>query len=55
VRWGIGTYRDEKPMRDRVNTALELALDKAGIELPFNTYDLNLKMDKDDSRKDRQI
>jgi len=55
VRWWIGTYRDEKPMLDRVNTALELALDKAGIELPFNTYDLNLKMDKDDSRKDRQI
>ncbi len=49
VRWWIETYRHEKPMLDKVNTALELALDGAGIELPFNTYDLNLKnMDKDD-------
>ena len=43
VRWWIDTYRNEKPMLDKVNTALELALDGAGIELPFNTYDLNLK------------
>jgi hypothetical protein len=28
---------------DKVNTALELALDAAGIDLPYDTYDLNLK------------
>jgi small-conductance mechanosensitive channel len=43
VRWWIDTYRDEKRMLDQVNNALELALDQAGIELPFNTYDLNLR------------
>lgn len=46
VRWWIDTYRDEKFMLDKVNTALELALDKAGIELPNITYDLNLKKEK---------
>jgi small-conductance mechanosensitive channel len=43
VRWWIETYKDEKSILDQVNTALELELDKAGIELPFDTYDLNVK------------
>ncbi len=46
VRWWIDTYKDEYPMLDEVNTALELALDEAGIELPNNTYDLNVKMNE---------
>jgi small-conductance mechanosensitive channel len=29
---------------DRVHRALLDALDQAGIEMPFTTYDLNLKM-----------
>jgi small-conductance mechanosensitive channel len=49
VRWWIDTYRHEKHMLDKVNTALELALDKAGIDLPFNTYDLRVRMDDVDS------
>jgi small-conductance mechanosensitive channel len=49
VRWWIDTYRDEKPMLDKVNTALELALDQAGIELPNSTYDLNLRTQDGDS------
>jgi small-conductance mechanosensitive channel len=49
VRWWIHTYRDEKPMLDRVNTALELELDRAGIDLPNNTYDLNLRTQDGDS------
>jgi small-conductance mechanosensitive channel len=49
VRWWIDTYRDEKKMLDQVNIALELSLDQAGIELPFNTYDLNLRTQDGDS------
>ena len=49
VRWWIDTYRDEKPMLDQVNTALELELDRAGIDLPNNTYDLNLRTQNGDS------
>jgi small-conductance mechanosensitive channel len=44
VRWWIDTYRDENIMLDRVNTALEIELDKVGIELPYDTYDLNVRM-----------
>jgi hypothetical protein len=36
-------------MLDRVNTALELELDRAGIDLPNNTYDLNLRTQDGDS------
>jgi small-conductance mechanosensitive channel len=54
VRWWIDTYRDEKRMLDQVNTALELTLDQAGIELPFNTYDLNVRMDDVDSIRAEQ-
>ena len=46
VRWWIDTYRDEKIMLDKVNAALELALDEAGIELPNITYDLYMKKDE---------
>ena len=46
VRWWIDTYKDEKPMLDKVNSVLELALGDAGIELPNNTYDLNVKMNE---------
>ena len=44
VRWWIDNYNNEKRMLDRVNAALERALDEAGIELPNTTYDLHLKM-----------
>ncbi len=46
VRWWIDTYKDEYLMLDKVNTALELTLGEAGIELPNNTYDLNVKMNE---------
>ena len=46
VRWWIDTYQDEKRMLDKVNSALELALGEAGIELPNNTFDLNVKMNE---------
>jgi small-conductance mechanosensitive channel len=45
VRWWIDNYDDENPMLDQVNAALESALDEAGIDMPFNTYALNVRME----------
>jgi len=45
VRWWIDSYVSENPVLDKVNQALEVALDKAGIDMPFDTYDLNVKME----------
>ena len=33
---------EPRRMFDSVNTALQGALDEAGIETPFNTYDINI-------------
>ena len=44
VRWWVEDYHKERHMIDKVNTALEVALDKAGINMPFDTYNLNVKM-----------
>jgi small-conductance mechanosensitive channel len=46
VRWWIPTYADTRRVYDRVNTTLQNALDAAGIEMPFTTYDINIKMDE---------
>ena len=45
VRWWIDTIDDEYPMLDRVNAALESALDEAGIDMPLHTYALNVRME----------
>lgn len=42
VRWWIDSYSDEYPMLDKVNAAIEVALAKAGIDMPFNTYELDI-------------
>jgi small-conductance mechanosensitive channel len=42
VRWWIHSYVDTRRMFDRVNTALQLALDQAEIKTPFNTLDINI-------------
>ncbi len=44
VRWWIESYRDTRRMFDKVHTALQHALDEAGIECPFPTQTLNLQM-----------
>ena len=49
VRWWIRSYEDTRRFYDRMNTALQNALDEAGIEMPFTTYDINVKMDKRDA------
>ena len=46
VRWWIDTIDQIFPMRDRVNAAVESALEEAGIDMPFDTYDLNVKTEE---------
>lgn len=40
VRWWIASYKDKRRVIDRVNTAIQNALDKAGIESPYPTQSL---------------
>ncbi len=48
VRWWIGSYVDTRRMFDQVHTALQNALDEAGIECPFPTQTLNLQVGQAD-------
>jgi small-conductance mechanosensitive channel len=43
VRWWIESYRDTRQMFDKVHTALQHAVDAAGIDCPFPTQTLNLQ------------
>jgi MscS family membrane protein len=43
VRWWIESYVDTRRVLDQVHTALQDALDEAGIESPFPTQKLNLR------------
>ena len=51
ARWWINSYINENPILDKVNAGLEVALDEAGIDMPFDTYNLNVKMQ--DEKPDR--
>jgi small-conductance mechanosensitive channel len=42
VRWWIHSYTDTRRMFDRVNTALQTALEENGIKTPYNTLDINI-------------
>lgn len=42
VRWWIDSYVDTRRMFDAVNTALQNALDDAGVDMPFTTFDINI-------------
>jgi MscS family membrane protein len=46
VRWWIESYADTRRVEDRVHTALQHALDEAGIESPFPTQSVNLVMEQ---------
>ncbi len=48
VRWWIESYVDTRRMFDRVNTTLQKSLDAAGIELSFTTFEVNLKLGKEE-------
>ena len=58
VRWWIHSYVDTRRMFDRVNTALQAALDQAGIKTPFNTLDINIlnmpDTQSDNSQSDKE-
>ena len=43
VHWWIDDVNHQERVLNRVNAAIERALDEAGIEMPHQTYDLNLK------------
>lgn len=45
VRWWIEEKNWERNMQDEVNSAIEVVLNEAGIDMPFNTYALNVKME----------
>ncbi len=45
VRWWIDDVNHEGAMIDQVSEALEAALTKAGIDLPFNTENLIVQVD----------
>jgi acyl-CoA dehydrogenase len=45
VRWWIESYVDTRRIIDRVHTALQYALDEAGIESPFPTQNVNLQVE----------
>jgi small-conductance mechanosensitive channel len=51
VRWWIESYVDTRRIYDRVNTALQNALDEAGIDMPFITYTVNLKTSPEEVMK----
>jgi len=43
VRWWIESYIDTRRVIDRVHTALQRALDEAGIESPLPAQNINLR------------
>jgi MscS family membrane protein len=47
VRWWIGSYVDTRRMFDRVHTALQHALDAAGVDMPYPTQNFNLQVERD--------
>ncbi len=51
IRWWIDSYIDTRRMFDTVNQALYTALAGAGIEMPFTTYDVNIKFDGEKSER----
>ena len=62
VQLWINDYKNKYSVLDEVNAALEVALDQAGIDMPFNTYNLNVKMESEetdqavqDTDKDSQV
>jgi MscS family membrane protein len=44
VRWWVADYHMHYPMLDHICTAIDAALNRAGIEIHIETYDLNVAM-----------
>jgi small-conductance mechanosensitive channel len=47
VRWWIESYEDLRRIYDRVHTALQRALDAGGIDMPFPTETVNLRVERE--------
>jgi small-conductance mechanosensitive channel len=46
VRWWIESYADTRRIYDRVHTALQQALDANGVDMPFPTQTVNLRVER---------
>jgi MscS family membrane protein len=46
VRWWIVSYVDTRRMFDRVHTALQQALDAAGVDMPYPTQNFYLRVER---------
>ena len=51
VRWWIESYEDTRRIYDRVHTALQVAMDEAGIISPYPTHDTNFKIESEQAVK----
>jgi small-conductance mechanosensitive channel len=51
VRWWIESYVDTRRVIDCVHTALQYALDEAGIDSPFPTQSINMVIDPESSER----
>ncbi len=50
VRWWIESYVDTRQMYDSIHTALQEALDAAGVDMPYPTYDIIVRADDPEQR-----
>jgi small-conductance mechanosensitive channel len=54
VRWWVADYHQPWIKVDKVATAIDAALDQAGIEIPITVYDLNVRMESSQSITEEQ-
>jgi small-conductance mechanosensitive channel len=54
VRWWVADYHQPWFKIDKVATAIDAALDQAGIEIPITVYDLNVRMESSQSITEEQ-
>jgi small-conductance mechanosensitive channel len=45
VEYWVESIAEERPVSDRVNAALQQALDAAGIEMPYPTQNVNFQVE----------
>jgi small-conductance mechanosensitive channel len=51
VRWWIESYTEKRHMYGLVNTALQEALDAAGVDMPFPTHTTNLEIGEETAER----
>ncbi len=51
VRWWIASYTGKRKMYGLVNTALQNALDAAGVDMPFPTHTTNLEIGEETAER----